>query len=119
MRIVIHQFEIVKRKVGKLFDIRIEFHLWKWAKIAGKLKPCLIDVIRVQVYITTSPHEFTGLKPAYLSHHQREQRIGRNVEWHAEKRIATALVELTAQRAVGHVKLKQAMAWRQRHLIDE
>ena len=62
--------------------------------------------------------EFARLEPRHLRHHQRQQRIGRDVERHAEEHVAPALVELAAEPAVGDVELEQAMAWRQRHLVD-
>ena len=48
----------------------------------------------------------------------RQQRIGRDVERHAEKDIGRALIELAGQRALGDVELEQAVARRQRHLVD-
>ena len=45
----------------------------------------------------------------------RQQRIGGDVEGHAEEHVGGALVELAGEPAVGDVELEQAVAGRQRH----
>lgn len=62
--------------------------------------------------------EFARFKIRHLRDHHREQRIGRDVERHAEKDVRRALVELARQTALRDIELKQAMARRQRHAID-
>jgi predicted Zn-dependent protease len=49
---------------------------------------------------------------AVLGHHHGEQCIARDVEGHAEEGVRTALVELAAEFALGHVELEQAVARR-------
>ena len=63
-------------------------------------------------------NEITGLQSRDLSDHHGQQSIGRDIERHTQKDIATALVKLTRQFAVGHIELEQAMTRRQCHLID-
>ena len=46
----------------------------------------------------------------------RQQRVGRDVERHAEEDVGRALVELAGEPAVRDVELEQAVARRQRHL---
>ena len=59
-----------------------------------------------------------GPQPARLGHHHRQQRIGGDVERHAEKRVGTPLIQLARQPPPGHVELEQHMARRQGHLLD-
>ena len=66
--------------------------------------------------ITQGMHEIARLQVTHLGHHQRQQRIGSNIERHAEEDITAALIQLTAQLAVGYIELKQAVARRQRLL---
>ena len=61
--------------------------------------------------------EIAHREPGHLRHHVGEQRVGGDVERHAEEDIAAALVELAAQPAVSHVELEQAVAGGQRHLV--
>ena len=44
----------------------------------------------------------------YLRHHEREQRVGGNVEGHAEAHVAGALVHEAGQLAIGHIELSRA-----------
>src|ERR1039457_123780 len=72
----------------------------------------------VKMQIAERVDEFARVQPADLRDHQREQRVAGDVERHAEKNIRAALVKLAAQLAVAHVKLKQAMARCQCHLLN-
>ena len=70
-------------------------------------------MIQVQVAIAARPDELTGLEVTLLRHHVGEQRIGGDVERHAEQRIGAALVQLARQPPVGHIELEQRMARQQ------
>ena len=63
-------------------------------------------------------HEVAGLQAGNLRHHHGQQRIGGDVEGHAEEDVGGALIELAGQLTVGHIELEQAVAGRQRHLVD-
>ncbi len=63
-------------------------------------------------------HELAGRELRHLRHHQREQRVGRDIEGHAQKDVRRALIELAGEPALGDVELEQAVAWRQRHAVD-
>ena len=69
-------------------DMRIR--IW----IAAQLLQNLIDVIVVHMSVATRPHELPRLQPGLLGNHQRQQRIGRNIERHAEEHVAGTLVQL-------------------------
>ena len=62
--------------------------------------------------------ELAGLQPRHLRHHHGQQRVGGDVERHAEEDVGGALIELAGQPAPGDIELEQAMARRQRHLVD-
>src|SRR3954447_14439173 len=70
------------------------------------------------MHITEGVDEVARLQPGHLRHHHRKQSIRCDVERHPEKYIARALIELARQFAVGHIELEQAVARRQRHLVD-
>ena len=59
-----------------------------------------------------------GFSPVTCATIMRQQRIGRDVERHAQEDVGGALVELAGQPAVGDIELEQAVAGRQRHLVD-
>ena len=62
--------------------------------------------------------EITHLKPCDLSDHMEEESIRSNVEWDPEEDVSTALIELEAQATISHIELHQAVARRQRHVIN-
>ena len=47
-----------------------------------------------------------------------EERIGGDVEGNAEEDVGAALVELQIEPAAGDLRLKQAMAGRERHPVN-
>ena len=81
---------------------------------ARQLRVRLFHMVAVEVRVAEGMHELAGLKIADLGDHQRQQRVGGNIERHPQEDIAAALVELAAQLAVGHIELEQAVARRQR-----
>ena len=62
--------------------------------------------------------ELARLQAADLRDHHREQRVGGDVERHAEKDVGAALVELARQLALRDVELEERVARRERHLRD-
>ena len=76
-------------------------------------------MIGVQVNIPKRVHKFTRLQITHLCHHHREQCVGRYIEWHTEESIRRTLIQLAIELAVIDVKLKQAVARWQSHIIDK
>ena len=85
-------------------------------------------MIVVKMQITERMNEIARYKIDDLRHHHREQRIGRDVEWHAEKQIGAALIQLATQfaslfatgriRRGGHVELEEHVTWWECHVLD-
>ena len=63
--------------------------------------------------------KLTGFQAAYLRHHHGQQCVAGDVKRYAKENIGAALVKLAGQFAVGNVKLKQCVARRQGHFIDQ
>src|ERR1700757_5538582 len=89
-----------------------------WPRVTTELLGDLLDVVVVDVAVTAGPDELTDRQTGLRGHHVGEQRIAGDVERHTEEQVGAALVELTAEPAVSHVKLEQDMTRRQRHLRD-
>jgi hypothetical protein len=51
-----------------------------------------------------------------LRHHVGQQRVGGDIEGHAEEDVGAALVQLAGQLAVGDIELEEGVAGRQLHL---
>ena len=92
MRIVILQREILVDKGEKILHVWIDFQCRQRSEFTGELQLRLLNVIRIQMHIASGPYKLSGLQVTHLRYHEREQRIACNVEWNAQKGIATALV---------------------------
>src|ERR1700736_505781 len=75
-------------------------------------------MVVVKMEVAESMDEIARRKIDNLRQHHREQRVRCNVERDAEKQIGAALIELTTQLTVLHIKLKEDMTRRQRHLFN-
>ena len=86
-------------------------------RVSAQLLQELVDMVVVDVAVTTGPDEFARFKTSLLGHHHGQQRVGSDIERHAKEHIAGTLVQLAGELAIGHVELEQRMAGRQRHLL--
>src|SRR5574337_604766 len=116
VRIVTLDGDVLVAEVEHRAYRRIELQPRQRPRFATQLQARLLDMVVVQVRITQGMHEIAHAQAADLRHHVGEQRIAGDVERHAEKNVAGALVQLAAELAVRHVELEQGMAGQQRHL---
>jgi len=65
--------------------------------------------------VAAGPDEIPDFQPSLLRHHVGQQRVGGDVEGHAQEDVGAALIKLAGQLAVGHVELEQGVAGRQLH----
>src|SRR5699024_1605798 len=72
----------------------LQLQLLVCARLPGKLLFNLLNVVVVDMHITTGPDEFTDFKVCLLSKHMRQRSIRSNVEWNSQKHIRGALVDL-------------------------
>ena len=75
-------------------------------------------MIAVEVRIAKGVDEFARPIATDLGQHHGQQGVRGDVERDAQENIGAALIELAGELAVGDVKLEQAMAGRQGHLVD-
>ena len=68
--------------------------------------------------VAAGPDELAHFEVALLREHVREQRIGGDVERHAEENVGAALVELTTQPPVRHVELEERVTGHELHLVE-
>ena len=59
----------------------------QWAWLAGQLQPGLVKVVQIEMCIAQGVHEVADLQVAYLSDQVGQQRVGGNVERHAEEDV--------------------------------
>src|ERR1700693_6262087 len=85
---------------------------------ASQLQVGLLQMIEVQMAIAARPNEVPHFKIALLRQHVRQQRVGGDIEGHAEQSIGAALVQLTGQTSLGDMELEQSMAGQQCHPLQ-
>ena len=71
-----------------------------------KLLVGLIQMISVEMRIAEGVDELTRLETGDMGDQVVQQRIARDVEWHAQEYVGAALIELAAQSTVLNVELK-------------
>ena len=118
MGIVVKEFEVLVVEVLQSCDLRIETKSGERAWLTSELELHLLQVISVDMDVTEAMDEIAHLKPCDLSDHVEEESIRSNVEWYPEEDVSTALIELEAQAPISHIELHQAVARRQRHIIN-
>ena len=118
MRIVIKEFEVLVAEILQSCDLRIETKSGERAWLTSELKLHLLHVIAVDMDVTEAMDEIAHLKPRDLRDHVEEESIRSYVEWYPEEDVSTTLIELEAQATISHIELHQAVARRQRHIIN-
>ena len=94
-------------------------------RCTAELQLHLFVVVAVDVAVATGPDEIAHVQIALLRHHVGEQGVAGNIEWHTQKDVSAALVQLTAQTAFAarcfagrHIELEKGMAGHERHLVE-
>ena len=117
MRIVALDGEVGHLERVDVANIRIDFECGEWPGFALKLSLESFDVIAVDVRVAHGVHKVARFEVAAVSDHACEQRIGRDIEGHAQPHVARTLIHLARQLAAlsVHIELAEHMAGRKRH----
>ena len=75
-------------------------------------------MVQVDVRIAQCVDKVACFQPGHLCHHLQQQGIRRDVERYPQEGVGTALIQLQAQSAVGHVELEESVAGRQVHVAE-
>src|SRR5262245_32775623 len=118
MRIVVFDREVFIAKREYVLYGGIEPYRRQRLRCARQLPTGLPGVAEIKMRIAKRVYEIARLVASHLCHHLREQRIGCDIEWHAEENVRRTLIELARQFSLGDIKLKKAVARRQGHLVD-
>src|SRR5690348_14668598 len=93
MMLVAHELEILVRIVEKSGGAPADVEPRRREGSARELQPRLLEVIEVQMAVAARPDEVARLEVALLREHVRQQRVARDVEWHAEEDVRAALIK--------------------------
>ena len=91
-------------------------HRREWSRSALQLLSQRCLMVHIHVCIANYMNELTWLVTRDVRQQNRQQRIGRDVERHAQTHIRRPLVHLTRQVPILHIKLGHHMTRRQSHL---
>jgi hypothetical protein len=106
MRLVAFEFEVAVLERENIALVGVNPHLRGRVRRAGELGARLVEVVHVEVSVAERMDEVAGLKPGYLRHHLRQQRVAGDVERDAEKNVGAALIELAVQLSVRDEELE-------------
>ena len=118
VRVVAFEGEILEDKILEACAGGIEAHPRQGAALAGELQAGLLEVVGVEVEIAEGVNKRARLEPADLRNHDCEERIGGDIEGHAEEEVCAALVELATEFAILDIELKQRMTWCEGHKVE-
>ena len=148
MRFVVLNFKVVNTKVFDFLHFSLDHNFGELFRLPLELPPQRLHVVQVDVRVAERVHEVPGHEVAHVRDHHREQSVARDVEGDAEAHVRRALeilhlldfcllmtelwckthfskspvlahlVELAGEFPGGHVELDEAVAGRQRHLVQ-
>ena len=99
MRLVAFEREILVAEGEDVLHRRIEPQRRQRLRRARQLQMRLLEMIEIKMRVAEGVDELAGLKPGHLRDHHGQQRVGGDVERHAEEDIGGALIELAGQPA--------------------
>ena len=118
MWVIVRELEVFILETEDILHLRVDFHLRQRTWLAGELQLHLFQMILVDMHIPERMHELTGFQSSDLSHHHEQQGIRCDVEGYTEEGVGTALVELQAEFAVGHIELEEGVAGGKVHVLQ-
>ena len=92
VRVIALQRKVLEFEGKDVFYRRIDVHAGQRTRLARQLLARLLHVVGIQVCIAEGVHEIAGLQIAHLRDHQRQQRVGCDVERYTEEDVRAALV---------------------------
>ena len=69
MWVVTNEFEVLIMEVEDALDVRINLHCGQGARLTSQLELGLLDVVQVEVRVTSSMDEVARLEACNLRHH--------------------------------------------------
>ena len=116
--VVVEEGKIVVLEREDITFERVDSHRRERTRGARELEAALVDMIGIDMSVAEGVDKIATLEIADLSEHHSKQRIGSDVERHAEEDVGAALIELAAEAAVGDIELEDDVAGRQCHPVD-
>lgn len=92
--LVVQYFEILKLVIKYRRRLLLYIQCWQRIGLPGELQGRLLQMIRVNVNITSRPDKIPRKQVTLLREHVSHQRVGRYIKWHAQKVVSTALIQL-------------------------
>ena len=118
MGVVVLKLEIFVLETENIFHIGIDAHGGQWARVAGELQFHLLQMVKIDVCVAQCVYKVASLQACDLRHHHQQQGVRGYVERYTQKTVGTALVELQAQAAVGHIELEEGVARGKVHVVQ-
>lgn len=88
------QLKVLELEIKDILDIRIDLHRRQGTRLTGELQLSLLDMVQVEMRVTSGMDELTCLQSRHLCHHLQQQGIRCDVERNAQEEVRRPLVEL-------------------------
>ncbi len=118
MRVVAFEFKILELEIKDAFDFAIDDEARRLARGAGELGFHLLHMVGIDMRVAHGVNELPRFIARHMGEHFQQQRVGSDVEGHAEEHIGGALVELQVHGAVLDADLPERVTGGERHVID-
>ena len=115
MGLIANHFEILKAVLVNRGGLAVDPQRGQGVRLPGKLQEHLVEVIFIDMHISSGPDKFARFQPALLGQHGQQQCIAGQVERQSDKHIAGPLIELQMQPTLADRRLEQAVAGCQGH----
>src|SRR5690606_28989511 len=105
-----------------IFEQRIrpaaEMQGWQGIRLPVQLKPCLLQVIVIQMDVPTRPYELSGNEIALMRHHMSQECIRCYIERLPQEIVRATLVQLARKFSLPNIELKERVTRGQSHAVD-
>ena len=117
MRVVAFEFKILELEIKDAVDVAIDDEARGFARGAGELGLNLLHMVGIDVRVAHGVDELPRFVARHMGEHFQQERVGGDVEGHAEEHIGGALVELQVHGAVLDADLPERVTGGQRHIV--
>ena len=118
MRVVAFEFKILELEIKDAVDFAIDDEARCLARVAGELGFHLLHMVGVDMRVAHGVDELPRFVARHMGEHFQQERVGGDVEGHAEEHIGGALVELQVHGAVLDADLPERVTGRERHVVN-
>ena len=118
MRVVAFECEILELEIKDAAHFAVDDKARGFARLTGELGFHLLHMVGVDMRVAHGVDELPRLVARHMGEHFQQERVGGDVEGHAEEHIGGALVELQVEVSVLDADLPERVTGGERHVVN-